>query len=687
MTHHAAARELRRTIALTALLLLLTLLHHTKAAGQQLSPEHPIGADAHQYLTNLSATWTVSSTRWGVSIAASVPGDLLSDLASGAIIRDPWFELTWLNTTTLGHQGAPIWDVGNWTYETSFDLDATILPAWSAGATLALVLDGVKMAADVSLNGAHVASVVDQFLRSVVLLPGGLLTATGNTLCVTFTTSRDPRNRRFSGVSGGWDFAAYTATSTVFPAVGRASQLTLSKGIWRDIYLAAILPRSAAIEHVSPLIRYDGPYPTQPLSDANAGPWTVTLKVVLNCPSVVGSSGVLSAVGDWPGGAATTPLLHLERGVNIFFLNLTAAVGAVRLWWPRGLGTQQLFNVNLTWTPAVAPATPVISTRRIGFRVIYIVTSDDSSPASQSGRDGSGNLTMRWKVNGADIWARGADVIPMEALEGRQSDIAYRALIASCATANFNTLRVDGIDIIFPAVFYDACDEAGLLVYHDLQYSQGNPAPQNSTLEADELVHTARKLAHHPSLALVDACNECGGHGIYASFVMTTYAEEDSSRPPWPASPSNGWLSGVDRLTGLPNGSPLDLQPTMTEQHAPYSRGVLPPPLALSGTGTVPSFSHTTVANDDGASNCTYFPDLDLCPGDPECLKLPHPSVATESACCSACASAGPSSCGSSVFYQGVCWFKPQNATTPVYAAGRMLCSSNPRTYAHAVPP
>ena len=29
------------------------------------------------------------------------------------------------------------------------------------------------------------------------------------------------------------------------------------------------------------------------------------------------------------------------------------------------------------------------------------------------------------------------------------------------------------------------------------------------------------------------------------------------ARPIWPSSPSNGWVSGVDRITGLPNGKPL----------------------------------------------------------------------------------------------------------------------------------
>lgn len=39
--------------------------------------------------------------------------------------------------------------------------------------------------------------------------------------------------------------------------------------------------------------------------------------------------------------------------------------------------------------------------------------------------------------------------------------------------------------------------------------------------------------------------------------MSTTIASEDVSRPVWPSCPSEGWKSGVDMLTGLPNGQPL----------------------------------------------------------------------------------------------------------------------------------
>ena len=433
---------------------------------------------------------------------------------------------------------------------------------------------------------------------------------------------------------------------------GAYYQYTFSKGIWRDVYLAVASSAAPALECLAPYTFYLGPYPTAPLTDATAGPWRVDVRVQLRVPSAaaVPAHGTLTVSGSW--GATNATTLALPPGVgganSTITLSLAVPAGAVQLWWPNGLGQQHLYTVSAMWTPSAAPAAaaaaPTSFTQRtLGFRHFVIVTGDDTAPASLAGKDGSGGLTVRWKVNGANFWARGADLIPLEVLDGRSSDAAIIALLNSAAAAHMNALRVDGITEYFPDIFYATADTLGLLIMQDAQYSQGNPAPLPNALQTEELLHTVRRLASHPSLAGFDGCNECGGHGVYAEFVMTTVAGEDASRPPWPASPSNGWASGVDALTSLPNGSPLGLQPLR-------SAAAASPP-----------------------KNCTLLPNLDLCPDDPACLAMPHPSVPTPSDCCAACSAAG-AACASSVFYQGVCWFKPANAGAPVAKPGRVLC-------------
>lgn len=182
----------------------LVLLVTTPCSASVLSPDMSIIAEASQLLTGTSGgEWTASSELWSISVPAYVPGDLLSDLQVNKIIGDPWYELGFLNTTTPGAQGSPIWDTGNWTYTTTFAASTEIQSILNSGGTSMLVFDGVKMAATVSLNGKILGIVNDQFLRFTFPLNSKLLLPTNNLLTVTFSTSLDAANSqgRFSGVS------------------------------------------------------------------------------------------------------------------------------------------------------------------------------------------------------------------------------------------------------------------------------------------------------------------------------------------------------------------------------------------------------------------------------------------------------------------------------------------------------
>ena len=54
---------------------------------------------------------------------------------------------------------------------------------------------------------------------------------------------------------------------------------------------------------------------------------------------------------------------------------------------------------------------------------------------------------------------------------------------------------------------------------------------------------------------LAGLCSHADGGGVCGQ--MNTVAEEDQSRPVWPACPAHGWQTGVHRLTSLPNGNRL----------------------------------------------------------------------------------------------------------------------------------
>ena len=115
--------------------------------------------------------------------------------------------------------------------------------------------------------------------------------------------------------------------------------------------------------------------------------------------------------------------------------------------------------------------------------------------------------TFIFRVNGAPMFAKGANMVPMEELEGRMSGEAHRILVKSSADAGMNTLRVWGGGIFYPTAFYDACDEYGVLVYHDMQYAStggGVHGPVATPTQAAELRHQIRRLSHHPAIVLWD---------------------------------------------------------------------------------------------------------------------------------------------------------------------------------------
>ena len=588
---HARARQchfemhLRLPLPASALLL-STLLSSVTALSLR---DFPIATSSPvSYLD--SSTWRATEASLGLSIAATVPGDIISDLQRAGVIGDPYYERTWIENRTL-------WDVTAraWTF-TSPPLQ---LPAATANATRLLVLDGVKMGARISFGGAALGNVTNQFLRYIFELPAGSGGggSSSSSVEIVFDNSL-PLHGRFMPCSGEWDWAPSSQLSRNDSEFGAAA--TFSSGIWQSAYVATVAPSSVALLHVVPLLRYLGAYPVGALREGAHAGFAVNVTLHVWAPAG-GARGSFALAGSWPGAAAATPMLDSPPGESRVSLQLAAPASAIALWWPNGLGGQPLYNRTASWTAAGAAAPAVVAApRRLGFRVAALVTINDtnaSAVAESAAAEGSGSFGMFLRVNGAALLARGADLVPMEQLEGRLSAAAYAALVDSAADARMNALRLWGGGIYPPQAFYDACDARGLLLYHDLMFSGGMghgiesaAQPLSAAAAASirgELAHQVRRLAHHASIILYDGANEViversGPTELYASLVMAAVAAEDGSRALLPASPSSGWLGGVNRLWGTASGQPLvasaqgycHIWSCGSERHGPYTAGV-----------------------------------------------------------------------------------------------------------------
>lgn len=217
-----------------------------------------------------------------------------------------------------------------------------------------------------------------------------------------------------------------------------------------------------------------------------------------------------------------------------------------QLWWPNGFGEQPLYKVEAvlfcdgkeqdTWSA------------RIGLRTVTMKREKDQWGES-----------FETCVNGVSIFAMGADYIPEDNILSNITLERTRALIADCKAANFNAIRVWGGGYYPDDWFYDACDEAGLLVWQDFMFACAvyNLTPEFEENIRAEFIDNIRRLRHHASLGLWCGNNEMemfvesreyGCTPAQASDYIKMYEyilpqvlrQYDPDTFYWPASPSSG---------------------------------------------------------------------------------------------------------------------------------------------------
>ena len=167
------------------------------------------------------------------------------------------------------------------------------------------------------------------------------------------------------------------------------------------------------------------------------------------------------------------------------------------LWWCNGQGSPSLyaFEVDLIFNDVIIDHREEL----IGLREIQLKTERDSIGES-----------FYFQLNGQPVFMKGANYIPLRYFPGEATEADYRKLIQQCKDAHVNMLRVWGGGVYEDELFYDLCDQYGILVWHDFMYAcsmyPGDEAFLiNVKAEAEEQV---RRLRNHPCIALWCGNNE-----------------------------------------------------------------------------------------------------------------------------------------------------------------------------------
>ncbi len=457
------------------------------------------------------------SPRLSGAIPMRVPGDNVSALWEAGLIPDPYegtreLELQWIGRT-------------DWLLRKRFTVESEFLP----GRRSFLRLESVDSMAEVLLNGQSVASGTSMFLPVQAEL-GEALRPGENLLEVRLRSpEREARARnlrlpypaphasypvqsphrnllRKAQCHAGWDWGPCLMVSGIY---GPARVMASAEG---------------RLEHVHTESRFSG-------SD-------VELTVVVEFFAYRQAElPLLIEVA----GARHAGLLRAAPGLNVE--RCTLRLRNPELWWPAGYGRQALHELSVRVGGQG-------ERRLLGFRRLEVDTRDD-----EAGR------RLVFRVNGVEVFCKGANWIPCDALPARQTPARCEALLESAVQANMNMLRVWGGGQYEREQFYELCDRKGLLVWQDFMFSCAvYPATAEFLAEVEaEVRYQVRRLQDHPCLALWCGNNEnLGALGWFPEtrasrdrylvdydrlnegVVGRLVRELDPARAWWPSSPSAG---------------------------------------------------------------------------------------------------------------------------------------------------
>ncbi|MFA6288024.1 MAG: sugar-binding domain-containing protein [Opitutaceae bacterium] len=168
-------------------------------------------------------------------------------------------------------------------------------------------------------------------------------------------------------------------------------------------------------------------------------------------------------------------------------------------WWPRGRGDQNLYDVTVRLFKNGVELDR--ATFRHGVRTVRLERTATT--------DAQGSGAFGFHVNGEPVFILGTNHVPADAYHSRDR-ARIPEIVAQAAALGCNLFRCWGGNVYEDDLFFDLCDEAGILVWQD--FALGCALyPQDDDFQrrlASEAVKVVKRLRPHACLALWAGDNE-----------------------------------------------------------------------------------------------------------------------------------------------------------------------------------
>ncbi|HEX7366078.1 MAG TPA: glycoside hydrolase family 2 TIM barrel-domain containing protein, partial [Pelobium sp.] len=511
---------------------------------------------------------------------ATVPGTVLTTLVDQGVYPDPYFGLNNLAIPEdLSRQ--------NWWYRTTFKT-----PDLSNHKNLRLVFNGINYQADIWLNGKLLGKINGAFKRGNYDITKYLNTKGENVLAVRIIPPQNPGipHEESPSAGRGPNGGLLTLDGPTFIASEGWDWMPGIRdrniGIWQDVRLKLVDDITILNPHVVTDL---------PLPDTSSANILISTEIAnqSNTNQTVVVSGKIAGINF----SKEVELKSQESKVVSFtpeeFTQLK--MKNPRLWWPNGYGKPELYNLNLT----VAVNGKISDEKLIRFGVrelSYDLTVDvPSEPAKRiefnpitalkSGEPIFDNANRRelarqvsipsllpnvdpnllkpssetsaapflvLRVNGQKIYCKGGNWGMDDAMK-RVSRIQLEPAFKLHKDANFNMIR-NWTGESTEEVFFDLCDEYGMLVWNDFWISTlgYNLDVQDENLFMDNATDVVKRYRNHPSIAIWCPRNEGYAPKELDVKLATLIAKEDGTR----------LYQGNSRSLNLRNSGPWDFQKT-----------------------------------------------------------------------------------------------------------------------------
>jgi hypothetical protein len=489
---------------------------------------------------------------------ATVPGTVLTTLVDQGVYPNPYYGLNNLYITdSLCRM--------DWWYRIRFDV-----PEKEMNKSSNLLFNGTNYRADIWLNGKLLGNMAGAFNRGY-FDTRNLLKNSNNVLAVHIFPPNNAgipheENQKWWGLNGGvlcldgptfissegWDWMPGIRDRNI--------------GIWQDVRLC--INNDVEIKD------------TQVITDLRL-PDTSSVKITIKTPlyNTTNEKKTIDLLCDIEGTTIQkkVTLSPKENKMIIFSPDEFPALNwkNPRLWWPNGYGNQSLYTLKITTSnngPEMATKTVRFGIRELSYeftvdienrkdwRIEYTPTnvkqkniplfdfsncralgSNYKNTVIAKVRSGidlnnfteaeqTGNPYLVIKVNGRPVFCKGGNWGMDDAMK-RSSREFLEPYFQLHKNENFNMIR-NWTGESTEEVFYNLCDEYGMLVWNDFAISTGsyNLNPADNDLFMENATDIVKRFRNHPSIAVWCPRNEGYAPVGLEEKLQQLIAEEDGSR-------------------------------------------------------------------------------------------------------------------------------------------------------------